>query len=306
MLVSIAPDHAHDTLLPLSTTMRLADARFGPLTFSQLREHILRKSGCQLTLSGSGLNVLHIGADSWLSSTALAVCEEIGVETLLNDSEGHHVGFKTDGDAPAAKGPTVELQDACRIRYPWHLLKIARLVAADLELEDLPADGDLCEGSMIDGQLWCGRGTKILPGVYVEGTVVIGANCKIGPNCYLRGPIFIGDNCRIGQAVEIKASVIMDDTNVGHLSYVGDSVLGNRANLGAGTITANLRHDGANVRSELGGQLIDTARRKLGTIIGDGVHTGINTSIYPGRKLGAGASTRPGEIIDRDRLSPQS
>ena len=93
----------------------------------------------------------------------------------------------------------------------------------------------------------------------------------------------------------------MDGARVPHLSYVGDSVLGEKVNLGCGTITANFRHDGANHRSMVKGELVDTGRRKLGAILGDGVHTGINTSIYPGRKLCPGTSTLPGEVGIRDK-----
>jgi bifunctional UDP-N-acetylglucosamine pyrophosphorylase/glucosamine-1-phosphate N-acetyltransferase len=139
--------------------------------------------------------------------------------------------------------------------------------------------------------------------VFIEGNVVIGANCKIGPNCYIRGSTSIGEGCHIGQSVEIKNCLILSGTNVGHLSYIGDSVLGEGVNLGAGTTTSNLRHDGQNHRSSVNGELIDTGRRKFGTIIGDGVHTGINTSIYPGRKLWPGTTTRPGEIVGRDLQS---
>ena len=130
-----------------------------------------------------------------------------------------------------------------------------------------------------------------------------GANCKIGPNCYIRGNTSIGDHCHIGQSVEIKNCLILSHTNVGHLSYIGDSVLGEKVNLGAGTTTSNLRHDGKNHRSMVGGVLVDTGRRKFGTIIGDGVHTGINTSIYPGRKLWPHTTTRPGEIVQHDLQS---
>ena len=130
--------------------------------------------------------------------------------------------------------------------------------------------------------------------------MVIGTNCKIGPNCYIRGNTSIGDGCHIGQSVEIKNCVILSKTNVGHLSYVGDSVLGERVNFGAGTTTSNLRHDGKNHRSEVNGRVIDTGRRKFGTIVGDRVHTGINTSIYPGRKFWPDTTTLPGEIVRRD------
>ena len=134
----------------------------------------------------------------------------------------------------------------------------------------------------------------------IEGDVIIGADCKIGPNCYLRGATTIGDRCHVGQAVEIKNSILMDGTNVGHLSYVGDSILGRKVNFGAGTLTSNLRHDGRNHRTLVAGELVDTGRRKFGAVVGDGVHTGIHTSIYPGRKLAAGTTTRPGDIVRTD------
>jgi bifunctional UDP-N-acetylglucosamine pyrophosphorylase/glucosamine-1-phosphate N-acetyltransferase len=140
-----------------------------------------------------------------------------------------------------------------------------------------------------------------LSGTYIKGNVIIGENCLIGPNCYLRGNTSIGNGCHIGQAVEIKNSIIMDNAKVPHLSYIGDSVIGKNSNLGAGTITANLKHDNENVRSVVKGKIVDTGRRKLGTIIADDVHTGINTTIYPGRKIWPGVSTLPGEIIDKDK-----
>jgi bifunctional UDP-N-acetylglucosamine pyrophosphorylase/glucosamine-1-phosphate N-acetyltransferase len=104
---------------------------------------------------------------------------------------------------------------------------------------------------------------------------------------------------RIGNAVEIKNSIIMEKTNIGHLSYLGDSVIGHGCNFGAGTKVANLRHDGRNVRVATEGGSIDTGRRKLGVIMGDGVHTGINTSINVGVMMAARRSTRPGEVVMR-------
>ena len=100
--------------------------------------------------------------------------------------------------------------------------------------------------------------------------------------------------------MEIKNSIIGSRTSIGHLSYVGDSVIGERVNFGAGTIIANLRHDGRNHFSPVNGVPTDTGRRKFGAIIGDDVHTGIHTAIYPGRKLFRGTFTRPGEVVGRD------
>lgn len=205
------------------------------------------------------------------------------------------------------------------LRYPWDLLELnARLLDA-IDAPDTPVDTacwnavaatwpptatppptPALPGVHVDGRLYYGPGTRFLPGVYIEGTVLIGDHCLIGPNCYLRGPSAIGSRCRIGQGVEIKASILMDHVHAAHLSYVGDSIIGEHANLGCGTVTANFRHDGKNHRSMVAGRLVDTGRNKFGTIIGDHVHTAIHTAIYPGRKLWPHTSTLPGSIVQRD------
>ena len=190
------------------------------------------------------------------------------------------------------------LDDAGEIRYPWDLLRANELYVAGLTESRI--EGEVHPLAVIEGVLHLGKGSRILPGVFIEGNVVIGENCKIGPNCYIRGNTSIGDNCHIGQSVEIKNCVILSRSNVGHLSYIGDSILGEGVNLGAGTTTSNLRHDGKNHRTMINGKLVDTGRRKFGAIIADGVHTGINTSIYPGRKLWPNVTTRPGEIVQHD------
>ena len=152
----------------------------------------------------------------------------------------------------------------------------------------------------LNGTVAIGKGTVIRPGVVIDGPVIIGEDCTIGPNAWIRSYTAIGNGCRAGQGTEIKASILMDGARVPHLSYVGDSVLGEDVNFGCGTITANFRHDEGNHSSMVKGELVDTGRRKLGAIVGDGVHTGINTSIYPGRKLWPGTSTLPGEVVIRD------
>ena len=141
----------------------------------------------------------------------------------------------------------------------------------------------------------------IRSGAYIEGPVKIGKDCTIGPNCYIRPSTSIGDRVYIGNGVEIKNSIIGDDTRIGHLSYVGDSVIGNGCNFGAGTKVANLRHDGKNIKVMLKGELVDTGRRKLGVIMGDHVHTGINTSINTGVMIDPGSTTLPGEVVMRNR-----
>ena len=135
----------------------------------------------------------------------------------------------------------------------------------------------------------------------MEGPALVRVGAELGPNSYVRGATLLGEDTHVGNGVEIKNSVVMADTNVPHLSYVGDSVLGRGVNFGAGTNVANLRHDGESVRFTVKGERVSTGRRKFGVVAGDGVKTGINTSLDPGVRLSAGATTTPGESVLRDR-----
>ena len=180
------------------------------------------------------------------------------------------------------------------IGYPWDLLKANEHLLKDLRKR---YEGTVEPNATIKGEVVIGKGTLIRSGSYIEGPVIIGENCDIGPNCYIRPYTSIGNHVRVGNAVEIKNTIIMENTNVGHLSYVGDSIIGRRCNFGAGTKVANLRHDGKNIKVMIKGRILDSGRRKLGVIMGDDVHTGINTSINTGVIMEKGRFTYPGEIV---------
>jgi len=184
------------------------------------------------------------------------------------------------------------------VGYPWDLIEANGVLVSEIKND---IKGKVEKNVTVKGKIRVGRGTEILSGTYIQGNVVIGEDCFVGPNCFLRGNTSIGNGCHIGQAVEIKNSIIMDNAKVPHLSYIGDSVIGVNSNMGAGTITANLRHDNKNVLSFVKDKVVDTGRRKLGAIIADNVHTGINTTIYPGRKLWPGIVTLPGEVVMKDK-----
>lgn len=267
---------------PLSLTREISVFPIGNIP---LDEHHRRVTG------ETEVNVL---PNAWIEPADLAEFLTSG-KTTLADASGVALAWLGNGpdqtDAFVAK-------DSFVIRHPWDLLRANELFVSALTGNSV--HGDIHPSAVIEGTIHLGTGTRILPGVFIEGNVVIGDNCKIGPNCYIRGNTSIGDKCHIGQSVEIKNCLILSNTNVGHLSYIGDSVLGEKVNLGAGTTTSNLRHDGKNHRSTVKGELVDTGRRKFGAIIGDGVHTGINTSIYPGRKLWPKTTTRPGDVVQRD------
>lgn len=183
------------------------------------------------------------------------------------------------------------------IAYPWDLLTLAEAMLNKMESD---IQGTVEVGAIIKGKVQLGKGSVIMAGAYISGNVYIGENCSIGPNCYIRNFASIGDDCNVGASVEIKGSILGDRTKAPHLAYIPDSVLGNDVNYAAGTITADLRHDNGNVKSMVNGELIDTGRRKFGTVMGDGARTGIHTTIYPGRKIWNGKSTVPGQIVDND------
>ena len=183
------------------------------------------------------------------------------------------------------------------VTYPWSVVKTNKVVLRNLKGGN---KGKIEKGATLKGEVKIGEGTVIKSGSYIEGPVLIGKNCKIGPNCYIRGATTIGANCHIGNGVEVKNSVICDNTNIAHLSYVGDSVIGKNCNFGAGTITANLRNDGENIKSMVKEELVDTGMKKFGCATGDNVKTGIGTLIYPGRKIWEGKTTKPGEHVKKD------
>ncbi len=183
------------------------------------------------------------------------------------------------------------------IGKPWDLLEANELL---LGQEERRVDGTLEDGAVVKGNVVIEEGTTVRSGAYIEGPVYIDRDSVIGPNCYIRPHTSLGKNVKIGNAVEIKNSIIMDSTNVGHLSYVGDSIIGQRSNFGAGTITANLRHDKSSIFVTVKEARVNSGRRKLGAIIGDDVKTGIGTSISPGIVLHQGSQTGVGVIVTRD------
>jgi len=186
------------------------------------------------------------------------------------------------------------------VTYPWDLLDANKMA---LESRSSSMAGEVEEGVQVKGPVILAQGSVVKSGSYLEGPLVVGKDTTIGPNSYLRPYTTIGQNCKVGAGCEVKNSVLMDYVKIPHLSYVGDSVVGEGASLGAGTVTANLRFDGAVVRSRVKGKWIDTHRRKLGTIFGDNVRTGINVSIFPGVKIGPGAWVGPGVVVSRDVTS---
>ncbi|HET6405402.1 MAG TPA: bifunctional sugar-1-phosphate nucleotidylyltransferase/acetyltransferase [Candidatus Thermoplasmatota archaeon] len=193
----------------------------------------------------------------------------------------------------------VEVKDWLDVGRPWDLL-----AAAERALAEMPEErrGTVEPGATLKGKVIVAEGALVKSGSYVEGPVYIGPRAVVGPNCYLRPNAVLLEDTKVGNGCEIKASLLMAGAHAAHLSYVGDSVLGERVNLGAGTLVANLRHDGKTVKVTQEGQRVDTGRRKMGVVLGDDVHTGINTSLNVGVMLPAGGATLPGEVVMTSRV----
>ncbi|MFC2010974.1 bifunctional sugar-1-phosphate nucleotidylyltransferase/acetyltransferase [Chloroflexota bacterium] len=184
------------------------------------------------------------------------------------------------------------------LSYPWDLLPANEFLLAEIEAQNL---GEVEENVVMKGVVSVGKGTIVRSGSYIVGPVMIGHDCDIGPNCYIRPHTSIGDGCHIGNAVEVKNSIIMNGSKIPHHNYVGDSVIGEGCNLGAGTKIANLRLD----EQEIWVAGRDTKRRKLGAIIGDRVETGINASINIGTMIGNDTHIGPGAVVS-GVISPDS
>jgi UDP-N-acetylglucosamine diphosphorylase / glucose-1-phosphate thymidylyltransferase / UDP-N-acetylgalactosamine diphosphorylase / glucosamine-1-phosphate N-acetyltransferase / galactosamine-1-phosphate N-acetyltransferase len=138
-----------------------------------------------------------------------------------------------------------------------------------------------------------GKNTTVEPGAYIKGPCVIGENCTIRQGAYIRGNCIAGDHCVIGHGTEVKNALFFDHAHAAHFAYVGDSILGNRVNLGAGTKCANLKMDKTEVAVEIEGEKLFTGRKKLGAIVGDDSQIGCNAVLNPGTLLGKNVSCYP-------------
>src|SRR5437660_7635598 len=183
------------------------------------------------------------------------------------------------------------------ISYPWNLLEANR---SALDSDEEIRDGQTEPGVHLKGSVSLSKGSRVKSGSYIEGPVYVGESAVVGPNAYLRTGTSLGKGVKVGAGCEVKNSIVMDEARIPHLCYIGDSVLGHGASLGAGTITANLKFNDSNVESRVKRQMVDSGQRKLGAIFGDGVKTGINVSIFPGVKIGADAWIGPGAIVRTD------
>ncbi len=179
--------------------------------------------------------------------------------------------------------------DGCE--FAWDALKkIADYLQANLR----PGLKNRCEGvAFIGEQVWIGEGTVVEDGAMIKGPAIIGRNCEIRHNAYIRENVVVGDNCVVGNACELKNALLFNHAVVPHFNYVGDSILGFKAHLGAGVKISNVKLVPGNVMVEMEGKPFDTGLRKFGALLGDGAEVGCNTVLNPGSIIGRGSVLYP-------------
>ncbi len=168
--------------------------------------------------------------------------------------------------------------------YAWEALrKIEAYIRAQLK----PGLHNRCQGvPYIGEEVYIGPGTILEDGVMIKGPAIIGRNCQLRHNAYVREHVIIGDECVIGNACELKNSLLFNRAEVPHFNYVGDSILGYRAHLGAGVKISNLKVVAGNVQIEAEGRRLDTGLRKFGALLGDFSEIGCNAVLNPGSIIG--------------------
>lgn len=180
---------------------------------------------------------------------------------------------------------------------PWDLLTANERVLTTISSVRL---GTVEAGVTIKGPVFIDQGAVIKSGSYLEGPLYCGKGSKVGPHARIRPFTSLEANVVVGHSCDVKNSIVMKGSKVPHLSYVGDSIIGEHCNLGAGTMTANVRFDRRTIRLKIKNQLVDSGRDKLGVIVGDHVEIGINATLMPGLKIGSGSWVGPGAIVSED------
>lgn len=156
--------------------------------------------------------------------------------------------------------------------------------------------GRLVGRPFVSNAVFIGAGTIIEQGAMVRGPAWIGENCQIRAGCYIRENVIVGNNCVLGNSSEFKNCLVFDEAQIPHFNYVGDSILGCKAHLGAGVILSNYKLDGTPVSIATNGGMVPTGLRKFGAIVGDAAEIGCNSVLSPGSLIGRGAILYPGSL----------
>lgn len=164
-----------------------------------------------------------------------------------------------------------------RFIYPWEALKgISEMIIK------LGESLDPNEYDQPSEHVWVHKTAKVFPSAYLGAPCIIGANTEVRHCAFIRGSALVGENCVVGNSVELKNVILFDNVQTPHYNYVGDSILGYKSHMGAGSITSNVKSDKTNVMVKFDGEIIETGLKKMGAMLGDFVEVGCNSVLNPG------------------------
>lgn len=186
------------------------------------------------------------------------------------------------------RGHSLAEKQIFECEYPWQVL--SRIKEIILEIgKTLPADryDCPCEG------VWIAKSAKISPNASISAPCIIGENTEVRQCAFIRGSALVGDGCVIGNSTELKNCIISDGCQVPHFNYVGDSILGYKSHMGAGSVTSNVKSDKTLVSVRVGDEKIETGLKKFGAMLGDFVEVGCNSVLNPGTVIGPHSNVYP-------------
>ena len=179
-----------------------------------------------------------------------------------------------------------------KFTYPWEALEGIGDLIRELG-KALPED----EFDNPSPEVWIAKDAEIYPNAYIKGPAIIGHRTEVRPSAFIRGNALVGDNCVVGNSTELKNVILFDNVQVPHYNYVGDSILGYKAHMGAGSITSNVKSDKKLVVVHNGTEKIETGLKKFGAMLGDHVEVGCNAVCNPGTVIGRNTNVYPTSCV---------
>lgn len=176
--------------------------------------------------------------------------------------------------------------------YPWEILKDIKefIIALGKKLPKELFDE-------VDENVWIAKSAKIYKSAYISGPCIIDENAEVRHSAFIRGSAIVGKNAVVGNSTELKNAVLFDNVQVPHFNYVGDSILGYKAHMGAGSITSNVKSDKTLVKIKNGSDCIETNLKKMGAMLGDNVEVGCNSVLCPGTIIGRNTNIYPLSMV---------
>ncbi len=178
------------------------------------------------------------------------------------------------------------------VEYPWEVLPNIKAFIVQLG-NTLPKE----EYDLIDENVWIAKTAKVAPTAYIKGPVIIGKNAEVRHCAFIRESAIIGEGAVVGNSTELKNVILFNKVQVPHYNYVGDSILGFKAHMGAGSITSNVKSDKTLVTIQYNGTKVETGLKKMGAILGDNVEVGCNSVLNPGTIIGRNSNVYPLSMV---------